>query len=171
MFRWKSLESLSTALQSILTLQCNDDHRDVVARHATETMVLALRETIGFGLRYAMIFDRMCLSIKHAIARLPSRLVDNILSAFASMITTLIPDVILVHALACDDVFLLRKLILNFVRTMPFTTKDGHLIEKTINTAIPSDLRGLGGAGIVGEPVQTSRGGTERLQPTKMQHS
>ncbi|KAI2491593.1 hypothetical protein MHU86_22965 [Fragilaria crotonensis] len=105
MFRWKSLESLSTALQSILTLQCDDDHRDVVARHATETMVLALRETIGFGLRYAMIFDRMCLSIKHAIARLPSRLVDNILSAFASMITTLIPDVILVHALACDDVF------------------------------------------------------------------
>ena len=170
MFQWKSLESLSTALQSILTLQCDDDHRDVVARHATETMVLALRETIGFGLRYAMIFDRMCLSIKHAIARLPSRLVDNILSAFASMITTLIPDVILVHALACDDVFLLRKLILNFVRTMPFTTKDGHLIEKTINTVMPSDLRGLGGAGIVGEPVQTSRGGTERLQPTKMQH-
>ena len=136
-FQWKSLECLSTALQPILTLPPCNDNWNITAERAAEAMIQALRETIGFGLRYAMIFDRMCLCVRHAIPCLPSRLVDAILSAFASMITTLLPDIVPVHAFACDDVFLLQKLILNFVRTMPFTSKDGLLINKTIRSVMP----------------------------------
>jgi hypothetical protein len=80
------------------------------------------------------------------------------------MIITLLPEVIPVHAFACDDVFLLRKLALNFVRTMPFTTKDARLIDETFLRVIPCDPRDKSIARIVPEQVHNSMQAGMRVQ-------
>jgi hypothetical protein len=77
-FKWKSLCNLSKAKHQILTSQIpprdlrllSGDHRH--AALATETLIEALWDVMTFELRFAMVFDRMCLCVNRAIPCLAS---------------------------------------------------------------------------------------------------
>jgi hypothetical protein len=140
-FQWKSLQNLSKAMHQILTLRkppgilgLNGDRH---AALATKTLIDALWEMMTFGLRFAMVFDRMCLCVKTATPCLASPQVGDLLSAFASMIITRVPEVVPRYAFACDDAFLLESLALNMVRILPFSNRDAFGIRDMFARILP----------------------------------
>ena len=151
-FQWKSLRNLSKAMHQILTLRIaprdlrvlSGDHRH--AALATETLIEALWDVMTFGLKFAMVFDRMCLCVKRAIPCLASQQVRDLLSAFASMIITRVPEVVPRYAFACDDAFLLESLAMNMVNTLSFQHRDALGIRNTFTRILPRHgMRGMNG--------------------------
>ena len=133
-FQWASLQKLSNALCQILSLRQPGglgQYGDRGSALATATLIEALHDAIPFGLRFAMVFDRMCLCVKSAIPCLTSMHVCDLLSAFASMIITNVPEVIPRYAFACDDAFLFESLALNIVDILPFRREDALCVHKT----------------------------------------
>ena len=148
-FRWGSLCDISDALRRVFTLHRTTPTRlgeypQRDAESATETLIHTLDVAMRFALRFATVFDRMCLCVMNTIPCLPGPLVDRLLSAFASMVVKRVPEVIPRYAFACDDAFLLESLALNSVDRLPFGDKDEADIRRTFQEVMPRPT-GVGG--------------------------
>jgi hypothetical protein len=139
-FQWNCLHNLSKAVSRILSLRRPSglgQYTDGASELATATLIEALQDTIGFGLRFAMVFDRMCLCVKSAVSCLPSTHVRELLSAFANMIITNVPEVIPRYAFACDDAYLLQSLAVNIVMILPFRMEQASNVRRTFQDVMP----------------------------------
>ena len=152
-FSWTSLQNLSRALQRVLTLpnarRLPSSPRGIPGQlgqavdgrgaAAVKTLTAALREVMCYGLRFAMVFDRMCHSVRVAIPCLGgnNELVHHLLSSFASMIMQHVPQVIPRYAFACDDAFLLEMLGVKMVQNAPFCVRERSDIMSMFRDVIP----------------------------------
>lgn len=93
---------------------------------SVKTLIHALRDVMCFGLRFAMVFDRMCHSVRVSISCLGgnNELVQYLLSSFASKIMQQVPQVIPRYVFACDDAFLLEMLGVEMVQNAPFCVRE-----------------------------------------------
>ena len=155
-FCWASLQNLSRALQRVLTLptaqRLPSSSRGISGplgqavdgrgAAAVKTLIAALRDMMCFGLRFAMVFDRMCHSVRVSIPCLGenNELVRYLLSSFASMIMQHVPQVIPRYALACDDAFLLEMLGVEMVRNAPFCVRERSDIMSMFRDVMPRQV-------------------------------
>ena len=106
---------------------------------SVKTLIAALRDVMCFGLRFAMVFDRMCHSVRVSISCLGgnNELVHYLLSSFASMILQHVPRVIQRFVYACDDALLLEMLSVKMVWNAPFCERERTYIIRMFRDVMP----------------------------------